>query len=603
MSKRALLNKMTVMTIALFCLGFASCSNDDESEGGKVNSNNILVYENLGDPTWDYLAVDNQSNFLISDEEDGLLKNVIGYVDSDTIFIRFNDNGLPTEIEATRYNVSFEYLRDRVVFVYNVDSICANDTLKFETEYLVPTRMQTRATDSNGSVIASLFNAALDEIPGVGQVKSFLELMNYLRDTDNMNSHEKINYLADGKHQFVNEEKVNKWLKLGDEKKTATPPTYCIGIVTGNAPYIYETSAVCNMDGVLKATANDVPFNFEYGICYSVSSNPSIGQRVSKLYSGSESSITLSMPVRFLIEGLTPNTKYYYRAYFKDNITGKVFYAKNIRSFTTSSIPVTISSFVQTNSYYSENGYSNNGRTYRYKYLSSLKVEISKLDGISDWGYYLVGDNGNRIAYSMMSRGTSRCDDILTVFSNSTSTIARVGGYVKYQSDNTAYYTNPNEYNLEYNDDIELSFYDCSFNEVTHFYDETKNSYRCGAIFDVYFKVKGAENLTSLSIVPFGNFLSWDSSKTYSTISDGDYMSTITCKYIYEYGLYGNFYCFLLAKDLDGKEHYSKNIIRMYHDGYHFTSTVVADYESLNSSSQARMRVKSTSPIIHPAIK
>ena len=594
---------MALVMFSLVCFEFTSCSNDDERENNATNASNILVYENLGDPTWDYLAVDDHSNFLISDEEEGLLKNVVGQVDNDTIFMRFNDNGFPTEIEATRYRISFEYLRDRAIFVYNVDSICYNDTLKFDTEYLAPSRIQTRAAAGNGKVIASLFNAALDGTPFVGQAKSFLELLNYLRDTNDLNHNEKIDYLANEKHKFVNEEKVNKWLKLGDEKKKSNPPTYCIGIVTGNAPYIYETSAVCNMDGILKAMANDGSIDFEYGICYSTSTNPSLGKKVSKMYSGTESSINLSMPVRFLIEGLSSNTKYYYRAYFKDHITGKVLYAKNIRNFTTSSIPVTISSFVQTNSYYSESGYSNNGRTYKYKYMTSIKVEISTFDGISDWGYYLVSDNGNRIAYSMMSRGTSRCDDILSIFSNSSSTIARVGGYVKYQSDNTANYTNPNEYNLEYNDDIELSFYDCSFKEVTHFFDETKNSYRCGAIFDVYFRVKGAKNLTSLSIVPFGNFLSWESSKTYTTITDGDYMSTITCKYIYEYGLYGNFYCFLLAKDLDGKEHYSKNIIKMDHDGYHFTSTVVAEYESLNNSSQARQRVKSATPLIHPTIK
>ena len=65
MNKRVLFNKMALVMFSLVCFEFTSCSNDDERENNATNASNILVYENLGDPTWDYLAVDDHSNFLI----------------------------------------------------------------------------------------------------------------------------------------------------------------------------------------------------------------------------------------------------------------------------------------------------------------------------------------------------------------------------------------------------------------------------------------------------------------------------------------------------------------------------------------------------------
>ena len=89
------------------------------------------------------------------------------------------------------------------------------------------------------------------------------------------------------------------------------------------------------MDGILKVVSNDSSISFEYGICYSISSSPTASQKVCKTFSGTGTSISLSMPVRFLIEGLKPNTKYYYRAYFKDNKTGKYLYEEwdNIKPY------------------------------------------------------------------------------------------------------------------------------------------------------------------------------------------------------------------------------------------------------------------------------
>ena len=122
---------------------------------------------------------------------------------------------------------------------------------------------------------------------------------------------------------------------------------------------------------------------------------------------------------------------------------------------------------------------------------------------------------------------------------------------------------------------------------MTH--DNSLGYYRCGVTFSVTFKVEGSENLTSISILPYGNFLSWNAA-SYDSPSDGTFTTTITDQYLYEYGLYGNFYCYLYAKDVDGNEYYSDNIIRLYHDGAHFTACNVESYDGLSGSTRSKAK-------------
>lgn len=375
-----------------------------------------------------------------------------------------------------------------------------------------------------------------------------------------------------------------------DDEKYKVTPTIIVGLEAGNAPYIYNESAICLLDGYIRAIANDGEFNFDYGICYSTSPNPTINDAVSRknVQSGFISEITVSLPDKFLLENLQRNTKYYYRAYFKSNIDGYVTYSDNVREFTTSDIPVAITSFVQTNSYHSQNGYSHDGQTFSYKYMTSIKVELTSFDDIQDWGYYYINNSGNRVAYSMMNRGSLRCDDILEYYDNKAETTVYIGCYVKYKSvGDKAFYSDPQGYNLKYNDEVKLSFTDCNYIGVTH--DNSLGYYRCGVTFSVTFKVEGSENLTSISILPYGNFLSWNAA-SYDSPSDGTFKTTITDQYLYEYGLYGNFYCYLYAKDVDGNEYYSDNIIRLYHDGAHFTACNVESYDGLSGSTRSNAK-------------
>ncbi len=104
-----------------------------------------------------------------------------------------------------------------------------------------------------------------------------------------------------------------------------------------------------------------------------------------------------------------------------------------------------------------------------------------------------------------MNRNSLRCDDILTFYSNESETIVKIGCYVKYSSKgDVAFYSDPQDYKLIYNDNVKLSFTGSKFITITH--DNSLGYYRCGVTFEASFKIQGGEKLTSVIIVPFGNF-------------------------------------------------------------------------------------------------
>ena len=598
--------------ILLFTFVFTSCKIDDDLPvDPSLTKIPMLIIDNP-DNYWDQMVcLDSTKCFTIKKEIDG----------SSVIMEKYNDMKLRMELDSIKRPTSIitddikayiNYRGDKAFFRCVVGDKMYIDTLYVDN---TASRSATRAVSTDDALnylknwtanngIRYLVNTGADAlVPGISI------LTDYLRETDGMTTGEWANYMIDRYENWdtfvasylsgLNKTGLSipeEWLKKlkemfkDDDEKYKVTPTIIIGFEAGNAPYIYNESAICLLDGYIRAIANDGEFNFDYGICYSTSPNPTINDAVSRknVQSGFISEITVSLPDKFLLENLQRNTKYYYRAYFKSNIDGYVTYSDNVREFTTSDIPAAITSFVQTNSYHSQNGYSHDGQTFSYKYMTSIKVELTSFDDIQDWGYYYINNSGNRVAYSMMNRGSLRCDDILEYYDNKAETTVYIGCYVKYKSvGDKAFYSDPQGYNLKYNDEVKLSFTDCNYIEVTH--DNSLGYYRCGVTFSVTFKVEGSENLTSISILPYGNFLSWNAA-SYDSPSDGTFTTTITDQYLYEYGLYGNFYCYLYAKDVDGNEYYSDNIIRLYHDGAHFTACNVESYDGLSGSTRSKAK-------------
>lgn len=125
---------------------------------------------------------------------------------------------------------------------------------------------------------------------------------------------------------------------IEQREKGLNRPTLILDIKTGDVTDVTSNSAKCSIDGVIRAEANKGEFNFEYGICYSTSSHPTIAQNVKSTIESDDffSSISLSLPIYFKLSSLAPNTTYYYRAFLKDKITGNIIYADNTKHFKTS---------------------------------------------------------------------------------------------------------------------------------------------------------------------------------------------------------------------------------------------------------------------------
>lgn len=588
-----------LFSMLFLSISFFSCSDDEPGIDDPNNEDYAEVIRIVNmDDYWDYILFQDEDHVSCIKETDGIL-NAWGVFNENTLHLTTDENNRITDIEVPNLKVNIRYKADRAFI-----SGTANNTIFCDSITISQPEIQSRAnnslswTDVLGWAADKGIGAAADKVfDGI----PFKDLVDFIHDLDDRNTYEQLDYITDCMENWQGEvlEKLKLlpadwWKKFLEDIKnkdgeSKIGPTIIIGLLTGNAPYIYTTSATCLVDGVLEAYANDSEFNFTYGICYSKNENPTIEDMKSStnVTSGMISSIKVSLPQKFVLSNLEESTKYYYRAFYKDNITGYVAYS-NLRSFETSNIPANISNFVQTNAYYNNSGYSFDSATFNYQYKTAIKFELKSFDDISDWGYYYVNHNGNRVAFSLMNRNQLRCDEEFTYYDNSSSVKLYMGCYVKYKSvGDKVFYSDPQEFELNYSEDIELTFKNSQYIEVTH--DDSLGYYRCGVTFDAYFSIKGAERLTSLTILPYGNFLSW-TCQTYTDPRDGDFKTRITNQYIYEYGLYGNFYCYIVAKDVDGKEYYSDNIIRMYHDGYHFTNCVVESYDNLTNTSKSNKR-------------
>lgn len=113
-------------------------------------------------------------------------------------------------------------------------------------------------------------------------------------------------------------------------------PTYVIDIHTGDAE-VNEKTAKCHITGYLQAEANGGEFNFDYGICLSTNSVPTVEDEIQKhtVMSGVINNIDVDLSLPYTFSDLKPNTTYYYRAYFKNNLDGRIEYADEINSFKT----------------------------------------------------------------------------------------------------------------------------------------------------------------------------------------------------------------------------------------------------------------------------
>ena len=112
--------------------------------------------------------------------------------------------------------------------------------------------------------------------------------------------------------------------------------------------------------------------------------------------------------------------------------------------------PVVIRSFEVTKSQYKQGGFSNDGKTYDYRFDAATTVACASTEGLSDWGYVYEDPNGKKAHISLKSKGSPYTDTAYAYFRNSKQSTCRLYGYVKYEDDDEYYYGDPQDYELKY---------------------------------------------------------------------------------------------------------------------------------------------------------
>ena len=328
------LNKL-ILFILVFT-AFCSCDPDNVEvvSAGDTSEEQpeFLVYDNLGSFNWTYLIVKDTENLLLVNDDDGKFISSYGIFSPDTVFI------LSELAEGTlSIDVNNEVL----------EIVCANDSLityskEGRKSYSLHEELpEMRSAVSNSDMLNVLFGEVIEKIidlkPEVSLAKKAIEAMRLIYETDGMNPDEWADYVLDKGYALVPSDLFNKADKKQSDFKSR--PLYYIGIKTGAAE-VKGISATCYVEGYLRVDGNEAPYDFEYGICYSTSSVPTVNHNVQckRVVNSMASSLSLRLPDFFVCSNLESETKYYYRAYFKDNLTGMIDYADEIKDFTTTGI-------------------------------------------------------------------------------------------------------------------------------------------------------------------------------------------------------------------------------------------------------------------------
>lgn len=189
--------------------------------------------------------------------------------------------------------------------------------------------------------------------------------------------------LTPGTTYYVRAYAINSMgIVYGDEKSFTASTVSIPSITTLTPSSIASTSVVCGLNVISDGGATIS----SYGICFNTTGNPDISG--SRIYTGYSSNT-----LYFTITGLTPNTKYYVRA-FATNSCGTAY--GSVLSFTTSA-PVDYSVFnsitsSQRSSVFLDD-FTSNSNSWTITSSSSLEMNVAS-------GYYYLKHNVTGYLYS-----------------------------------------------------------------------------------------------------------------------------------------------------------------------------------------------------------
>lgn len=321
---------------------FSGCEGEEEEifvDNPEVNDSvqiqepevvEYVLYNNLGTKNWTYLAAISSGEIVLIKEDstgDFSAAKFINGMDTVNCRVENTIDKVVLTLNSRDYTLDLVCEGDSVVLFQNGEEVIGSFHL---TDVLKSTRAQVSNKQMVNIMFGEVIGELLDMIPGVSDIIKALETLKLLYETDDMYHHEKLDYIADEGYKLFPPD------IFGPEEVEKIAPTYIIGIHTGDAE-VNGLTAKCYIAGYLRAEANDGEFNFDYGICLSTSSNPSLSDEVQKhtAVSGMINSIDVDLSLPYTFSELKSNTTYYYRAYFKNNLDGIVQYADEIKSFQT----------------------------------------------------------------------------------------------------------------------------------------------------------------------------------------------------------------------------------------------------------------------------
>ena len=219
---RLMLWMQLLMLPLIVFFSFSGCSNvgNDSttttlpSEKDSIATNpsvesKFIIYENLGSDDWTYLLVADTDNLMLVEDSLGNFVRAYGLFEGNEVRMNFDERKeLFTLRIDSMYEMELRYKGDSV-FVYNNNSFHS---------FSISELCENVTRVSNGDVLGALFSEAIGElIPSV--ISAPIELMKYLYETDDMNHHEKIDYIENGDYGLVPPELLDKLFGWADKKE------------------------------------------------------------------------------------------------------------------------------------------------------------------------------------------------------------------------------------------------------------------------------------------------------------------------------------------------------------------------------------------------
>lgn len=142
-----------------------------------------------------------------------------------------------------------------------------------------------------------------------------------------------------------------------------------------------------------------------------------------------------------------------YTLYPKVKVLGIEMLAPPSVELNKTEMPVKITDFQQTDSHFEKDAFTNNGRTYSYKFDCAVTVELTNSENVEDWGYVYEDPDGQLARISLNSYGSPYTDTRYAYYRNEASSTVRLYEYVKYAGDNEYYYGEPKDYEVSYQEE------------------------------------------------------------------------------------------------------------------------------------------------------